>query len=279
MRGLLWSHLLASVCGGLALAGVLLAFGVIGKQRTTTVPINYSQPPSDAGGSAQADDTEQIYDANQPGVVFIKAAITQRVTSPFIAGSETSASTSTGSGVLIASRRDDGHDVGYILTTFHTIEGSDLDSGITVEFNHNSRRRAKVVDYSQSFDIALLSVDMEGVPTTITPLHLGDSLSVSVGDSLLAIANPFGSDRTLSSGIVSSLAGELTAIDGTSIDSVIQTDIPASPGASGGPLLNVDGQVIGITDQIQVASGGTSYLVGFAIPINTAKSYIPKGIL
>lgn len=273
MRGLVWSHLLASVCGGLVVAGVLLAFGVIGKQRTETVPINYAAtPPADAGAAATTN-TEQIYLSDSPGVVYIRAALSQPVTSPFIAGREAASSISTGSGFLISAK-------GYIITSFHEIEGADFDHGISVEFDSDTTRLAKVIDYNQADDVALLQVvDMHGVPSQVQPLPLGNSRSVGVGDSTLAIANPFGLERTLASGIVSSLQRQLVGADGTAIDDVIQTDTAFSPGANGGPLLDSSGHVIGVNSQIEVSSGGSSYMVGFAVPIDTAREIIPKGVL
>jgi S1-C subfamily serine protease len=276
MRGLLWSHVLASVCGGLVVAGVLLGFGVIGKQRTETVPINYSAPPTTVGdGSAQTDNTEQLYSSNAPGVVYITAKVLQRTTSPFIAGTEPASSISSGSGFLIASKASKG----YILTSFHLIQGADYTRGITVAFNSETSRQAKVLEFNQTNDVALLQVDMKGVPAQIQPLSLGNSRSVEPGDSTLTISNPFGLERTLSTGIVSSLQPKLTGADGASIDDVIQTDTPTSPGSSGGPLLNASGEVIGVNSQIEVNSGGTNYLVGFAVPIETVRQIIPDGVL
>jgi S1-C subfamily serine protease len=113
---------------------------------------------------------------------------------------------------------------------------------------------------------------MTGVPDP-TPLELGDSRTVEVGDPTLAIGNPFGLDRTLTSGIVSALQRQLPAPDGTSIDNVIQTDAPVNPGSSGGPLLDAAGRVIGINSQIQSPANG-SVRITFAVPIDTAKAFL-----
>lgn len=274
MRGLVWSHLLASICGGLLVAGVLLAFGVIGKQRTETVPIAYA-PPTTPGSPVAASNTEQLYLANAPGVVSIHANITERVASPFLAGSEAAPSTSTGSGFLVSEKA--GH--GYILTCFHVIEGAVFAHGITVQFNADSSRRAKVIEYDQTDDVALLSVAMAGVSAQIRPLRLGNSRHVAIGDSTLALANPFGAQRTLSSGLIASLQPRLNGVGG-SIDGVFETDSATGPGTSGGPLLDANGAVIGVNSQIEVNSGGSDYLVGFAVPINTVRAeIIPKGVL
>src|SRR6202163_2347003 len=110
------------------------------------------------------------------------------------------------------------------------------------------------------------------------PLPLGDSTTVRVGDPTLALGNPFGLDRTLTSGIVSALQRQIQAPNGFSIDNVIQTDAPINPGNSGGPLLDAAGRVIGINSQIATGGDGGSGSVGiaFAVPINTAKRFLPN---
>lgn len=275
--GLVWSHLLASILGGLVVAGVLLAFGVIGKQHTETVPVQYSSaPPASAIGGGVNSGAAQIYLDENPGVVQITAAITHRTTSPFVAGAEPAGSTVVGSGFLIS------HE-GFILTTFHEIQGSDFSKGIMVEFNSQTVRRAKVIAYKSQYDAAVLQVNMHGVPQAITALQMGDSQDVRVGASVLSIANPYGLERTLSSGIVSSLQRQLTAPDHLGVTDVLQTDLVASPGTDGSPLMDDNGDVIGINSQIEVKSGGRVYPVAFAVPINTVTSstngIVPKGVL
>src|SRR5439155_23022479 len=105
----------------------------------------------------------------------------------------------------------------------------------------------------------------------LTPLTLGDSSALSVGDGVVAIGNPFGLDSTVTSGIVSALDREISAPDGTPIEGAIQTDAAINHGNSGGPLFNLAGNVIGVTSQIQSDSGGNDG-VGFAIPSNTVKT-------
>src|SRR5439155_18174327 len=105
----------------------------------------------------------------------------------------------------------------------------------------------------------------------LTPLTLGDSSAVTVGDGVVAIGNPFGLDSTVTSGIVSALDREISAPDGTPISGAIQTDAAINHGNSGGPLFNLHGRVVGVTSQIQSEGGGNDG-VGFAIPSNTVKS-------
>jgi S1-C subfamily serine protease len=271
--GLVWSHLLASILGGLVVAGVLLAFGVIGKQRTETVPVQYSSaPPASASGAGASAGTAQIYQDEGPAVVRVQAKIIHRVSSPFIAGTELPGATSTGSGFLVSPR-------GFILTTCHQIEGADFTSGITVDFNSQTARRAEVIDCQPADDVALLKVNMRGVSSQITPLSLGNSRDVDVGSSVLAIANPYGLERTLASGVVSALQRQLTAVNGMAVNDVVQTDLLAAPGSDGSPLMDDTGKVIGINSQIQIQGGGRAYAVSFAVPINTAQTVVPKGVL
>jgi S1-C subfamily serine protease len=131
-----------------------------------------------------------------------------------------------------------------------------------------------VIGKDPSHDLAVLRVPTEGL--TLHPLPLGDSSKAQVGDPVLAIGNPFGLDRTLTTGVVSALQRRITAPNGFTIENVLQTDAPINPGNSGGPLLNALGQVIGINSQIESGGSGGSIGIGFAVPINTAKTELPQ---
>jgi S1-C subfamily serine protease len=121
----------------------------------------------------------------------------------------------------------------------------------------------------------VLRIPTEGI--TLHPLTLGNSSKAVVGDPVLAIGNPFGLDRTLTTGVVSALQRQITSPNGFQIDNVLQTDAPINPGNSGGPLLNSSGEVIGINSQIETGgSGGGSVGIGFAVPINTAKGELTQ---
>ena len=129
---------------------------------------------------------------------------------------------------------------------------------------------AEVVGTDPATDVALLKVDVPG--DELHPLALGDSSKVEVGDPVVAIGNPFGLDRTVTSGIVSALQRQIEAPNGFSISHVIQTDAAINPGNSGGPLIDAAGRVIGINSQIETGGGGNGNVgIGFAIPINTAR--------
>jgi S1-C subfamily serine protease len=270
MKSAIRSHFAASVVGGVVVVGAFLALGVAGHGHTRTIveesPVAV-QPASDGGTGLTPHD---IYVRDAPGVVFVRAQIIEQVQDPFDLFPEQERSTSTGSGFLIDIAGD-------IVTNYHVIEGANRSNGVTVQFEDNVTRVAAVVGQDPSNDLALLKVNMAGVPQ-LRPLELGDSTTVRVGDPTLAIGNPFGLDRTLTSGIVSALQRQIQAPTGFAIDNVIQTDAPINPGNSGGPLLDAAGRVIGINSQIETGGGAGQGSVGiaFAVPINTAKEFMPR---
>jgi S1-C subfamily serine protease len=268
MKSLIRSHVVSAVVGGVAVAAVFLGLGVVGRRTTQTIveesPVG-AQPASDR--SAQLT-PHAIYVRDAPGVVFVKAQLVKTVQDPFEMFPEQQRTISTGSGFLVDGRGD-------ILTSYHVIEGADRDHGVTVQFADDVGRPAVVVGQDPDDDLAVLRVDMTDVPP-VQPLSLGDSSTTRVGDPTLAIGNPFGYDRTLTSGIVSALQRQIKAPNGFSIDNVIQTDAPINPGNSGGPLLDADGRVIGINSQIATAddNGAGNVGIAFAVPIDTAKGVL-----
>jgi S1-C subfamily serine protease len=163
-----------------------------------------------------------------------------------------------GSGFLIDT---DGH----ILTNFHVIQGAQT---IEVTLSEPIRYKAKLIGVDTRNDLALIQIDTKG--KKLTPLPLGDSRNLLVGQRALAIGNPFGFSSTLTTGIVSALGRTVQTSDTTFIDEAIQTDTPINRGNSGGPLLDSHGQVIGINSAIYSPSGSAAG-IGFAIPINTGR--------
>ena len=160
---------------------------------------------------------------------------------------------------------------GHIITNNHVVEGSEK---ITVTFLDGTSYNAKVVGTDPYTDLAVIKVDVN--PSLLHPLPLGDSSILRVGDQVAAIGNPFGLSGSMTSGIVSQL-GRLLSTPGTasfSIPDVIQTDAAVNPGNSGGPLLNMKGQVIGINTAIQSGTGEFAG-IGFAVPTNTVKKIVP----
>jgi S1-C subfamily serine protease len=154
------------------------------------------------------------------------------------------------------------------------VEGAG-DKDVTVRFGKQDPVDAKVVGRDPSTDLAVLKIDPS--ETKITPLELGDSDRVRVGDESIAIGNPFGLENTVTTGIISALQRSIDAPNGFSIDHVLQTDASINPGNSGGPLLDANGRVIGVNAQIATGGGGNGSVgIGFAIPINTAKEIAPQ---
>ena len=251
----------AALLGGLVvlIAGIIaVAAGWVGDENTTVV----QSPVAAAGGSAdegQGLTVNEIYRRDGPGVVFIAAEVTTQQESPFGLPQEQRGQ-ATGSGFVI-------DDEGHVLTNAHVVEGA---SKIEVKFSEDRTVDAELLGSDASTDMALLKVNTS--KKLLKPLALGDSSKARVGDAVVAIGNPFGLDRTVTTGIISALQRKLEAPNGFTIDNVIQTDAAINPGNSGGPLLDSLGRVIGINSQIATGgSGGGSIGIGFAVPINTAK--------
>jgi S1-C subfamily serine protease len=169
----------------------------------------------------------------------------------------------TGSGAIIDR-------LGHVLTNFHVIDGA---RQLEVTLADGSKWPARPVGADPSNDLALIKIDAPVEKLTVIPL--GDSSKLLVGQKVLVIGNPFGLDRTLTVGIVSSVGRPIRADNGRLIRGMIQTDAAINPGNSGGPVLNSSGEVIGVSTAIFSPSGG-SVGVGFAVPINTAKHIIPE---
>jgi S1-C subfamily serine protease len=265
MRKLISSPFVAALIGGAIVAAVMLLAGVGNTTRKTIVEETSSNP---AGASAQARgqlSAREIYQRDAPGVVYVTATVIEQSQSPFQLFPTTSKGVNTGSGFVINTN-------GTILTNAHVISGA---VKITVAFANNQTVTAMVIGKDPDDDLALLKVNPDGL--ALVPLPLGDSSTVQVGDPTYAIGNPFGLPRSLTTGVVSALQRSIQAPNNFEIDNVIQTDAPLNPGNSGGPLINAQGQVIGINSQIQTGtSGNGSVGIGFAIPINTALAVIPQ---
>ncbi len=166
-----------------------------------------------------------------------------------------------GSGFLIDA-------AGHVLTNYHVVAGA---SSIEVVLGDRSHYRARFVGGDQRNDIALLKIEPGG--RRLVPLELGDSDALEVGQRVLAIGNPFGFQSTLTTGVVSALGRTVQTGPETFIEKAIQTDAPINRGNSGGPLLNTQGQVVGINAAI-FSPTGTAAGIGFAIPINTARRVV-----
>ena len=257
----------SAVAGGLVvlICGlILIEAGVVDTSDDSpssgvVAPAALAKPASDSQSKGLT--VHDIYQRDAQGVAFISSQIVQQTQSVF-GFPQQQQSTATGSGFLID---NDGH----ILTNAHVVEGA---KRVDVQLGDGATQQAEIMGTDPSTDIALLKVDnTEGV----NPLPLGDSTKVEVGDPVVAIGNPFGLDRTVTTGIVSALQRQIQAPNGFSISDVIQTDAAINPGNSGGPLIDGDGQVVGINSQIESQSGG-NVGIGFAVPIKTAADVVSQ---
>ena len=218
-----------------------------------------TRPAADRDQSKQSL-VNQIYQQDSPGVAFIQAEQGQSQPSPLNPFPQQRGGTASGSGFVI-------DDQGHILTNAHVVDGAQR---IAVKLGENAEPvDAKLVGKDNSTDVAVLQVDPDQVD--LHPVSLGSSSDVQVGDPVVAIGNPFGLERTVTTGIVSALQRQIEAPNGFTISDVIQTDASINPGNSGGPLLDENGRVIGITSQIATAGGEGSVGVGFVVPIDTAR--------
>jgi S1-C subfamily serine protease len=260
-RSILPIALVSGVIGGGLVAGAVAVLDVGGSKTTTVVqqaPLATSNANQQDGNALTARD---IYKRDAPGVAFITAQIVQRTSSPFDFGiPQEQQGTSTGSGFVLD--KD-----GTIATNAHVVDGA---TKVSVRFGDGQAHPARILGVDKSTDLALLKIDPKGVD--LHPLALGSSHGLQVGDPTIAIGNPFGLDRTLTTGVVSALQRRIKAPNGFTIDNVIQTDAAINPGNSGGPLLDATGRVVGINSQIETGSAGNGNVgIGFAIPIDTIK--------
>jgi S1-C subfamily serine protease len=259
--------LAAAVLGGGLTAGILLGTGAVDHGATTTIvqqsPLTSRAPDTQSQTAGLT--ARDIYRHAAPGVVFVRARSVQAAQSPFEIFPRQQENVSTGSGFVL-------DDKGHILTNAHVVANS---TDVRVSFSDHHTVTARVIGKDPDTDLAVLAVSPKGL--TLRPLELGDSSSVRVGDPTVAIGNPFGLERTLTTGVVSALQRRITAASGFSIEHVIQTDAALNPGNSGGPLLDATGQVIGVNSQIATGEGSSGSVgIGFAVPASTVKSLLPE---
>ena len=252
--------------GGIALGGAA-ALGKLGDH--TTIIREQALPSSSAPASFQQQgkrlSINEIYRASAPGVVHVETTSRVAQSSDFFGnpfgGSQTQRA--LGSGFVIDK-------AGHVVTNYHVVRGA---TTIQVSFSNNERFKAKVVGVDPSTDIAVLQVKVKS--RALKSLPLGNSDSVRVGDQVIAIGNPFGLDRSVTAGIVSAVQRRIEAPNQLSISHVIQTDAALNHGNSGGPLLNAQGEVIGVNAQIETGGQSQGNVgIGFAIPINTVRDVV-----
>jgi S1-C subfamily serine protease len=268
-RGLLRTPFGSALLGGAVVGAffwIAVAAGWIESSGSSSGTV--AAPLATPVASKESEDTtvvNQIYRHDGQGVAFIEATEAPEEApsplNPFGEEESRGGGIATGSGFVIDTE-------GHLLTNNHVVEGA---TKISVKLgSSDATHTAEVVGTDPASDIALLEV--EAPADQLHPLALGDSSHVRVGDPVVAIGNPFGLDRTVTSGIVSALQRQIQAPNGFSINHVIQTDAAINPGNSGGPLIDSGGNVIGINSQIETGGGGNGNVgIGFAIPIDTAR--------
>ena len=161
---------------------------------------------------------------------------------------------------------------GHVVTNFHVIEGART---VYVQLHAGDPIPARVVGGARQYDIAV--VRLTDIPPGLTPLPVGSSKHLNVGQATYAIGNPFGLERTLTTGIVSALERRLPTAQGREVRGVIQTDAAINPGNSGGPLLDGNGRLIGVNTAI-LSGSGASAGIGFAIPVDLVARVVPQVI-
>jgi S1-C subfamily serine protease len=231
-------------------SAVLLGTGLAGDDNSAQPSAAPTPAPIVANASDNKGDlVRSVYAAASPSVVSVRTG------------------TGSGTGFLVDSD-------GTIVTNAHVVGDN---RQVQVRFNDKGEfHDAQVLSVDGSTDLAALKVDASAA-SGVRPLKLADSDKAQVGDTVIAIGYPLGLDRTATVGIVSGLDRQIQSPNGFSIDKVIQTDAAVNPGNSGGPLLNANGEVIGVNSQIATAAGGGEGNVGiaFSIPSNTVTQVLP----
>jgi putative serine protease PepD len=233
--------LAAAVLGGLVAVGVGALLDVYGGDEPaagTTTTVSRSSRP--AGGGLTAN---EIYKQASDAVVEVQAG------------------NASGTGFVVDT---DGH----VVTNEHVVGTART---VQLRFAEGGEEQARVIATDRSTDLAVLDVDLSG--HNVTPMELGSSAGVEVGDSVYAIGNPFGLERSFTAGIVSAVGRDIRAPNGFTISDAIQTDAPVNQGNSGGPLLDTEGNVIGVVSQIASETGG-NVGIGYAVPSDTVRDVV-----
>ena len=254
--------LLIALISGIFAAGAVVILDRINNRYSPSQAAFTETPPagiSDPATSTDEQNNIEVYRTLSPGVVFIHSTSYARDFFGFVEPQEGS-----GSGSILDQQ-------GNILTNYHVIEGAQK---LSVSMGGKKDYPAIVVGGDADTDLAVIRLtEKPAGPLTVVPL--GDSDRLVVGQKVLAIGNPFGLDRTLTTGVISGLQRPIRARNNRLIEGAIQTDASINPGNSGGPLLDSHGRMIGINSQI-LSPSGSSAGVGFAVPVSIAKRIVPQ---
>ncbi len=254
--------LLIALISGVFSAGIVVLVDRLGNRFQPSGAAFSEKAPTGITDPSVATDEQnniEVYRTLSSGVVFIHSTSYARDFLGFVEPQEGS-----GSGSIIDEQGD-------ILTNYHVIEGAQK---LSVSLGGQKDYAARVVGGDPDTDLAVIRL-LEKPTGPLTVVPLGDSDKLAVGQKVLAIGNPFGLDRTLTTGVISGLQRPIRARNNRLIEGAIQTDASINPGNSGGPLLDSHGRMIGINSQILSPSGASSG-VGFAVPINIAKRVVPQ---
>jgi S1-C subfamily serine protease len=229
------------------------------KPKTETTRVEVIQSSGDGGFDPKA-----IYKSESPGVVTVISLFSSGGLSSVLGGDDGGGG--VGSGFVL-------NGDGEIATNAHVVTSGEGEAikrarNVYVEFSDGNTVPAKILGADPNADVALLKIDPEGL--NLRPLPLGDSVHVEVGEPVAAIGSPFGERQSLSVGVISAVDRSIESLTSFRISGALQTDAAINPGNSGGPLVNGDGRVIGINQQIKTTSGGGEG-VGFAVPIDAVK--------
>ena len=239
----------AALLGAGSVAALTIAFDEDATATPQQVPVTSAAPAASSSTSTVG----EIYKRSADSVVEITVTSAGQA-SPL--GGNGGTQQAQGSGFVYDTQ-------GHVITNQHVVDGAE---SVSVKFANGKTYSARVVGTDPSTDLAVIDVDAPA--SALKPLELADSSAVEVGDGVIAIGSPFGLEQTVTTGIVSALHRQITSPNNFSIDDAIQTDAAINHGNSGGPLLDMDGDVIGVNSQIESDSGGNDG-VGFAVPSNT----------
>ena len=253
--------LIALISGIFAAGAVVILDGIHNRFSPSQAAFSETPPAgiSDPATSTDEKNNIEVYRTLSPGVVFIHSTSYARDFFGFVEPQEGS-----GSGSILDQN-------GNILTNYHVIQGAQK---LSVSMGGKKDYPAVVVGGDPDTDLAVIRLT-EKPAGSLTVVPMGDSKNLNVGQKVLAIGNPFGLDRTLTTGVISGLERPIRARNSRLIEGAIQTDASINPGNSGGPLLDSHGRMIGINSQI-LSPSGSSAGVGFAVPVNIARRIVPQ---